>query len=176
MIELRKRVDKFGIVIKNVRIADAAIEFDLFANDQDSKDDALRVLSLEYGSVLGERDLTNEGTSFQERRQNKEEIVNVSIQLFNEERYWECHETLEEIWRVEKDRNEKELQQGVIIAASALVHAQKNENTVCLGMIPRALAKLNQWDQPKYYSLDVETLKKRMEEILTTKTITFPKI
>ena len=83
---------------------------------------------------------------------------------------------MEQIWRRETNPQEKALQQGVILSASALVHAQKDEDAICLGMIPRALAKLNQWDEETYYALNVGTLRRSMEEIQKSRKISFPKI
>ena len=176
MIEFRKKVDKIGTVVKNMRITGVAIEFDLYAQDKASMENSVRELSEEYGSVLLDRDLTAEESSFPTLYHDKEETVKESIQLFNEQRYWECHEALEQIWRRETNPTEKALQQGVILSASALVHAQKDEDSVCIGMIPSAISRLNQWKEDTYYSLNVSLLKKSMEEILKSGKIVYPKI
>ena len=176
MIEFRKKVDKAGTVVKNMRITGVAIEFDLYANDNSSMEKSVTELSEDYGSVLLDRDLTAEDTSFPTLYHDKEETVKESVQLFNEQRYWECHEALEQIWRRETNPIEKALQQGVILSASALVHAQKDEDAICIGMIPSALTRLNQWKEGSYYSLNVDLLKKSMEEILKSGKIIYPKI
>ena len=108
--------------------------------------------------------------------EDKEGVVRESVRLFNEQRYWECHETLEQIWRKERDPVEKAVLQGVILAASALVHAQKSENEVCLGMIPRALEKLGRWEKPTYYSVDVKQLMEALRRMLETKRIEYVKL
>jgi len=176
MIEFRKKVDKTGTVVKNMRITGVAIEFDLYSNDKASMAKSVKELSEEYGDVLLDRDLTEENTSFPTLYHDKEETIKESVQLFNEQRYWECHEALEQIWRRETNQIEKALQQGVILSASALVHAQKDEDAICLGMIPSALTRLNQWKEGSYYSLNVDQLKTSMEEILKSGKITYPKI
>jgi uncharacterized protein len=176
MIEFRKRVDRFGTVVKNFRITDVAVEFDLYASEASSKEKALSDLSREYGRVLLDRDLSEEGASFAALYRDKTETVAQSVQLFNEQRFWECHEALEQIWRREKDPIEKAVQQGVILAASALVHAQRDEDAICLGMIPRALAKLDQWKDELYYGLNVGLLRRSLEEIQRTGKISYPKI
>ena len=180
MIEFRKRSDKYGTVVKNMRITEKAIEFDLYATDSSSKDKTIQDLLGEYGRLLVERDLTAElenEKSGPAPVADKEAVVKRSVELFNEQRYWECHETMEQIWRREKDPDEKALQQGVILSASALVHAQKNEDAICFGMIPRALAKLDQWKKgERYYSLNVKRLRDSMAEILRTKKIAYPRI
>ena len=175
MVEFRKRVDKLGTVVKNMRVTQVAIEFDLYSKDTVSKEKSIQELSKEYGKLLAERDLTEEG-KLPPTDQDKKKVVDQSVELFNEQRYWECHEAMEQIWRSETNPAEKALQQGVILSASALVHAQKDEDAICIGMIPRALAKLDQWDEETYYALNVGTLRRSMEEILKGGKIFFPKI
>lgn len=172
MIEFRQKVDSFNCVVKNFRITELAIELDLFAADQSSKQSAVKLLSDEYGKLLSERDLSEETLVVED----KEGVVRESVRLFNEQRYWECHETLEQIWRKERDPVEKAVLQGVILAASALVHAQKSENEVCLGMIPRALEKLGRWEKPTYYSVDVKQLMEALRRMLETKRIEYVKL
>jgi uncharacterized protein len=176
IIEFRKKVDKFGTVVKNMRITTVAIEFDLYANDNLSMEKSVKELSEEYGDLLLDRDLTAEDAKFPTQYHDKEETVKEGVQLFNDERYWECHEVLEQIWRREKVPIEKALQQGVILSASALVHAQKDEDVICIGMIPSALVRLDKWKEGTYYSLNVDLLKKSMDEILRSGKITYPKI
>ena len=98
------------------------------------------------------------------------------MSLFNEQRYCKCHETLEQIWRRQERGDERDVQQGIILDASALVHFQRNEDKVCLGMIPRALAKLDKWSEDKYYSFDVGKPKRYLREMDRTKVIVTPMI
>jgi len=176
MIEFRKKVDQLGVVVKNMRLTEVAIEFDLYAGDKTIMENAVSALSKEYGNVLLDRDLTAEETSFPTLYRNKVETVKESVDLFNEQRYWECHEAMEQIWRREANLAEKAVQQGLILAASALVHAQKDEDAICLGMIPRTLAKLETWKEDRYYSLNVALLKQSLEDILKSGKIFYPKI
>jgi uncharacterized protein len=176
MIEFRKMVDSRGAVVKNMRVTEVAIEFDLYATDTAAMEKSIEELSSEYGSVLLDRDLTKEETSFPTLYKDKVETVKESVDLFNEQRYWECHEAMEQIWRRETNPTEKAVQQGMILSASALVHAQKDEDAICLGMIPRTLAKLDLWKGDTYYSLNVARLKRSMEEILKRGRISYPRI
>ena len=161
LAQLRKQVDEFRSVVKNLRITENAIEFDLYVFDEHSKSRSLARLTEKFGSLLTERNL-----EVDERLESKDGVVKLGISLFNEERYWECHETLEQIWRKQEKGPEKDVQQGVILAASSLVHFQKNERDVCLGMIPRTLARLDQWHEPEYYGLNIEKLKRNLRKIL----------
>ena len=176
MIEFRKMVDRNGAVVKNMRVTEVAIEFDLYAGDKAAMEKSVQELSNEYGSVLLDRDLTEEETSFPTLYRDKIATVKESVDLFNGQRYWECHEAMEQIWRRETDPTEKAVQQGMILAASALVHAQKDEDAICLGMIPRTLAKLDIWKEGTYYSLNVARLKGSLQEILKSGKISYPKI
>jgi Domain of unknown function (DUF309) len=175
MIEIRKSVDKFRAVVKNLRITEVAIEFDLFVVDLISKEESVKALTSIYGNVLDDRDLADEENSLSSFK-SKEEIIALTIQLFNAQRYWECHEVCEQIWRREKNSSEKDLQQGVILAASALVHAQKGENDVCFGMLSKSLEKLSRWNEPNYFGLNVDLLKNHLKSILRTHRIQFQKI
>jgi uncharacterized protein len=176
LIEFRKKVDPFGAVVKNMRITEVAIEFDLYAGERLMMEKSVNVLSKEYGNLLLDRDLTEEDTKFPTLYRDKIQTVTESVDLFNEQRYWECHEAMEQIWRRETNPIEKSVQQGMILAASSLVHAQKDEDAICLGMLPRTLAKLDAWKEEMYYSLNVGRLRRSMEEILQSKKITYPKI
>ena len=173
MIQVRKEIEAFHCVAKNLRISDLAIEFDLYAPDEASKERAIGSLSKKYGSLLNEKDLEdNRSSSIQPSQyEGKEETIQTCLVLFNEQRYWECHETLEQLWRRQEKGKEKDVQQGIILAASALVHFQRNENEVCLGMIPRTLAKLDEWSEEKYYSFDIGKLKDYLREMYKTKVV-----
>jgi len=63
------------------------------------------------------------------------------IQLFNEERFWESHEALEQAWHIAKGV-ERDAIQSVILTAAAFVHYQKGEEEICLSIMKRARAKL----------------------------------
>jgi hypothetical protein len=168
LIEIRKLVENLGVVAKNLRVTAVAIEFDLYVPDSVSKERALDTLTKQIGKLLNERDLSEEsGTSSQQPTmfQDKEETIRIGVALFNEERFWECHETIEQIWRRETNKEEKDVQQGFILAASLLVHHQRDEDPVALGMIPRTLVKLNSWNDPTYYSLKVDDLKRNLIKI-----------
>ncbi len=58
-------------------------------------------------------------------------------ELFNAERYWECHEVLEGVWKT-KQGDEKRLLQGVILVCAAFVHHQRNEGKVAMGVLLRS--------------------------------------
>ena len=167
LVRLRKSVDEFSSVVKNLRVTNSAIEFDLYVLDSLKKEESIAKLERDFGKKVSERDLEKEELA----TLDKEEVVKRSVELFNEQRFWECHETLEQIWRKEPKGPEKEVQQGIILAASAFVHFQKNEDDVCLGMIPKALFRLDSWHAGKYYMIDIEQFKEKLKKVRETKVI-----
>ena len=167
--EFQDTTRSYEVALKNFRVSEYAVEFDLFSDDIRSKFAALDAISAVFGNILTERNL-----GIVEMLQSKEVTVLEAVKLFNEQRYWECHEILESIWRIEPDPDEKGAQQGVILAASLLVHAQKDEDSVCFGMVVRALAKLSMWRGEKYFSLNISSLKKSLQDLLETRRIFFP--
>ena len=70
-----------------------------------------------------------------------DEIVARARRLFNAERYWECHEVLEGLWR-QKQGGEKRVLQGMILVCAAFVHHQKGEEEVALSVLRRGAKML----------------------------------
>lgn len=155
--------------VANLRISEFAIEFDLFVTDPRSKTEITNALVREDLPLLSDRLLGEQ----QPVVQDKAGVVRFVNQLFNEQRYWECHEEMEMIWKKETDMEEKNIQNGIILAASALVHAQKGEDDVCLGMVQRALGRLDRWKRNEYYGLNVNSLRNYMKDILATRSICY---
>ena len=97
-------------------------------------------------------------------------IIERVIQSFNNERYWEAQETAEAIWNKTKDPHEKNIVQGVILVGAALVHHQRGEDQVCLSILRRALAKLEDFERVSknrrsFLRIDIEALKKDVQEM-----------
>lgn len=94
----------------------------------------------------------------------KEEIIRESVGYFNAERYWECHEALEAVWRPAKGK-EKLLLQSIILVCAAQVHEQRGERDVALGIYRRALPQVS-WDEARYHGIDIARLRKHVEAAL----------
>jgi Domain of unknown function (DUF309) len=94
----------------------------------------------------------------------KEEVLEEAKGYFNAERYWECHETLESVWRPSKGE-EKNLVQGLILVCAALVHEQRGERGVALGIYKRALPQLA-WQELTYHGIDIPHLRRSVERSL----------
>jgi uncharacterized protein len=94
----------------------------------------------------------------------KEEVVKEAVAYFNSERYWECHETLESVWRPSKGE-ERSLVQGIILVCAALVHEQRGERDVALGIYRRAIPQIV-WKERAYNGVDIPRLRKNVERSL----------
>jgi len=94
----------------------------------------------------------------------KEKILEEAVGYFNSERFWECHETLESVWRPAAGE-EKKLVQGIILVCAALVHEQRGERDVGLGIYRRALPQIA-WREKTYHGIDVPRLRKNVERSL----------
>jgi predicted metal-dependent hydrolase len=86
--------------------------------------------------------------------------------LFNEERYWESHEALEVAWR-KASGAEKEVLQGIILAAAALVHLQKDEPSIALSVLGRALGKLEP-HEGTYQGVNLDAIKTEISAMVST--------
>jgi len=104
-----------------------------------------------------------------EERIEKNQLIKDGIFYFNNERFWECHEALGGAWK-QCTGDEKELIQGLILVAAALVHYQKYEDTICLSVLGRALKKLHD-KSGQYYQINVDRVKRKTIEMLDKKEI-----
>lgn len=98
--------------------------------------------------------------------QHKEEteLFAEARDLFNAERYWECHEVLEGVWRT-KQGEEKRLLQGIILVCAAFVHHQKGEQDIALGVLRRAGKQLD-YRGGQYAGIDVVMLKRNADNVI----------
>ncbi len=94
-------------------------------------------------------------------------LLDEARHLFNDERYWECHEVLEGVWRT-KQGEEKRLLQGIILVCAAFVHHQKGEEAVAFGVLGRAVKQL-EYPEPDYGGFDVSELKRDVEGIIQSR-------
>ena len=99
----------------------------------------------------------------------KEDAVSQGRSYFNDERFWECHEILEGVWK-NIDGDEKKLVNGLILVAAGLVHYQKDEDDTCISIFKRALEKLEN-SKGMYYKINVDRIKKLVIEIINSKEV-----
>jgi uncharacterized protein len=98
------------------------------------------------------------------------EIQSKAKALFNAERYWECHEVLEGLWR-QKQGDERRLLQAIILVCAAYVHHQKGEDGVALSVLGRA-ARLLDYPHRWYGSFDISKLRNDVSSILEARMLT----
>jgi predicted metal-dependent hydrolase len=99
-----------------------------------------------------------------EKELDKRECLELARELFNNEKYWKTHEVLEGIWK-HTQGDERDLLNGIILIAAALVHYQKAELAVCISIMKRAMVKLNN-SYGKYYDVDIDSLKREVTNMV----------
>jgi len=148
------------VTIRDCRVSSKFIEFDVSVHKNNLE------LLLEKLDSIGQIDNYRH---IIEEEIAKNQLIEDGIFYFNNERFWECHEALEGAWK-QCIGDEKELIQGLILVAAALVHYQKDENTVCLSVLGRALKKLHD-KSGEYYQINVDKVKQKTVEMLDKKKI-----
>jgi len=83
------------------------------------------------------------------------------LALFNRGEYWESHEVLERPWR----RNRSDFYKGLILLASALVHAERGNRHGIVAQLRKAIPLLERY-RPYYLGLDVEAILSRVARAL----------
>lgn len=163
LLDARTRMLKSDdIVIRDVRVARRFIEFDVSVGKQEVLD---RII-LNALSTIAEFDSYEK---IKEEDLSKEEAIDRARVLFNSERYWKCHEVLENVWK-QSEGEEKGLLNGVILIAAAFVHFQKGENETGIGILRRAHDKIKS-AQGEYYRIKFDLLDMNLKNIIDTGTI-----
>ncbi|HYL65851.1 MAG TPA: DUF309 domain-containing protein [Nitrosopumilaceae archaeon] len=162
--KLLSQADKLVVgmhaIVRDARVSSRYVEFDVS-------------VSKEYLDILVKKLETigslNDARYLVEAEMEKEEAVEKGREYFNYERFWECHETLEGVWKKTYE-GEKDLVQGIILVAAAFVHYQKNEDDICLSILKRAIEKFGN-SSGKYYNIDVDVLQNKVSEIISSEKI-----
>ncbi len=149
-----------GSVIRDTRVSKKHLEFDV------SIPKAQLDLLVEKLKPIGKLD---DARHLVEEHIEKEEALEMAKFYFNQERFWECHEVLEGVWK-KTSGDEKDLVQGMILVAAALVHYQKYENEICLSILQRAMEKLR-YTTGNYHGINIDEFKRKTSEIIATKKI-----
>ncbi len=63
------------------------------------------------------------------------------IRLFNEQKYWECHEVLEDLWMEDRQDPVRNVYWAIIQVAAACIHYRDGNIVGCQGMIAKAKEK-----------------------------------
>jgi predicted metal-dependent hydrolase len=163
----RDLTQSIEIIIRDCRISTKFIELDISIPKTYEVDKVLNLLKT-ISSI-------KEVIEVKERHYTKNEAINNSIVLFNDEKYWWSHEALEMIWK-ESHGEEKQLLNGLILVCAAFVHYQKDEYNVCLSILERSMIKFSTVKKSIYYGINIDEIKKRITEILQNKEIVLFKI
>ena len=147
--------------IRVARVATKFIEFDVEV-EKDELDLLVNKLN-----PIGELDNTRH---IVEEIIDKEIGIQDGVTYFNSERFWECHEAFEGVWKQCYGR-EKELVQGIILLAVAFAHSQKNDYLIGIGMLERALEKLGK-SPSLYHDIDMDRIRNKVVEMQHSKTLT----
>jgi uncharacterized protein len=164
LLEARTSIPKTdNIIIRDVRVAQRFIEFDVSLSGHELLDrivlNALSTIAeFESYEIVKEENLS------------KEEAIDRARNLFNNEKFWKCHEVLEFVWK-QAEGDEKKLLNGVILVAAALVHFQKGENEICMSILKRADDKIKSGKEEEYYRIKLDSLKENLRKIIDTGTI-----
>jgi hypothetical protein len=161
-------VKNMGGDIGNLRVSSYAIEFDLLTNSKTNMEQCLNSLEKQFGKIITVREL-----DMPVPKSIPSEAIRSGVALFNEERYWESHESLESAWR-SATGSDRTILQGIILLAAALVHLQKNEIDVAFSIMSRANDNLP--DQGILFGIDLRELKQRLRKCVAEGTPLFFKI
>lgn len=161
-------VQSTGADIGNLRVSSSAVELDLLTSSKEIMERALTRLEQNLGQSVTVRELDTPTPV-----PDPTVAIRIGISLFNEERYWESHESLEIAWRTATGR-EREILQGVILLAASLVHLQKNDDDIALSILKRASAKIP--ERGELFGIDLTELKRLVRKIVAVNHPTFFRI
>jgi hypothetical protein len=86
------------------------------------------------------------------------EKMKEGIHLFNEQKYWECHESLEEVWLEDRNDNARYIYWAVIQVAAACIHYRDKKILGAQGMIAKAKEKFKKARELHVLTPEVEKL------------------
>jgi len=156
----RRLASDMDLILRDCRISKKYVEFDTSIS-QSNLDELVEKLS-----PIGKLD---HAKHIVEEIVEKEQAINDGITYFNNERFWECHEILEGVWK-NCTGNEKFLVQGLILIAAGLVHYQKDEDAICISIFNRALEKLEN-SKGEYHNIDIDKIKQTVTEMINLKDV-----
>jgi uncharacterized protein len=154
----RNLIGKDGLVVRDARVSKKYIEYDLSLPDDINAKDVIEDLAV-ISPVATFEEVT-------ERHIPKDEAINLAVESFNDEKYWNAHELLEGVWK-KTSGGEKSVLNGIILVAAAFVHDEKDEPEICISILRRALVKLEN-GLNTYHGVDIDRLANKVAEIINT--------
>ena len=119
---LGKLSEKYDILIRDVRVSNRFIEFDISLGNVEDLEKIRSIFSF-IGQYI-------DGYKVVEKDLKIEESLILAKKLFNEEKYWITHEVLEGVWK-KAYGDEKDLLNGLILVAAAFVTLSKKRKRYC---------------------------------------------
>ncbi len=156
----RRLATGMDLILRDCRVSKKYVEFDT-SIPQSNLDELIKKLS-SIGPLDHAKHVVEEIVE-------KEEAISEGVSYFNNERFWECHEILEGVWK-NCNGDEKFLVQGLILVAAGLVHYQKDEDYICISIFNRALEKLKN-SSGNYHNIDIDKIKKTVNEMICSKDV-----
>ena len=157
--ESRKLTNDMERVIRDVRVARLHIELDVSVDCAIIDELVNRLDSI--GKRLRSRNII-------ESKSQKDDGIHNGVTYFNSERFWESHEAFEGVWLGCAHQSiERDMVQGIILAAAALVHYQKDENDIAISIFNRAAQKLS-LAPSQYYGLDINAIRKNIDSMIVS--------
>jgi hypothetical protein len=146
------------VIVRDVRVSKKYIEFDTSLPDGLDVDELVSRL-VEISPLASFEHII-------EQHMDKNKAIEHAIELFNDEKYWGAHEALESVWKG-SGGNEKSILNGIILAAAAFVHDEKDEPEICLSILERARKKL-EGTGGTYHGIDVERITDLISRIINS--------
>lgn len=154
--EARRLLSGSDIIIRDVRVSGDHLEYDISLGKSENVEKIEDNLS-NIGKLI-------ELYNVVEIEFVKIDAIQMAKKFFNSEKYWNAHEVLEGVWK-KSVGEEKKLLNGLILIAAALVHYQKDETSICLGIMQRALEKIAN-AKGVYFDIDIDSVKGKIKDIL----------
>lgn len=94
--------------------------------------------------------------------------IREGVELFNEQKYWECHESLEDLWMEDRNDAARNVYWAIIQVAAACIHYRDHKIIGARGMIAKAKEKFKRChDQAVLTNIVFQFLDwKELEEIV----------
>jgi hypothetical protein len=82
------------------------------------------------------------------------------VLLFNQQKYWECHEVLEDHWLEGRGDNARYVYWAIIQVAAAMIHYRDSNLTGAQGLLSKTKEKFNKIDE---FKVGTAILEKNLE-------------
>ncbi|MCS7142235.1 MAG: DUF309 domain-containing protein [Aigarchaeota archaeon] len=148
-------------VVIDVRVGSRRLEVDAFVDRERLPQVISKLRSLSEVEYV--RELSADSL-------DEEDPLRVGVEFFNDERYWEAHETWEGVWR-NSTGGEKEAVSALILVAAAYVHLQRGRAERYFSVLRRAMEKLERLSVQRIGHIDLGPLRREVQERLSNRCV-----